>query len=76
MKYVGAAKGVELGGELQLLRTTMKLKGAPLDIPDFIEIDINDLDRGDSLTYGDLTIPKKVEMLDNATSVCVSVANL
>lgn len=74
LKYVGTAKGVDLGGDLQTFRTSVKVKGAPLDIPDFIEVDIKNLARGDSLTIGDLALPGKIEMLDKAKAVCVSVS--
>lgn len=73
LKFVGTAKGVDLGGELHLNRTSVKVKGAPLDIPDFIQVDIKNLAQGDSLTFGDLQLPENVEMLDRAKTVCVSV---
>lgn len=73
LKFVGTAKGVDLGGELHLLKSKVQLKGCPKDIPDGIEVDIKDLARGDSLTFGDMKLPAEVEMLDDAKSVCVSV---
>ena len=73
IKYTGTPKGVELGGELQFLSTTVQLKGCPLDIPDYIEIDIKGLDRGDSLTFGDLALPDKVEMLNQGSRSCLVV---
>lgn len=73
LQFVGPAKGVDLGGELHLLRSKVQLKGCPLDIPDTVEVDIRDLARGDSLTFGDLKLPAKVEMLGEAKTVCVSV---
>jgi large subunit ribosomal protein L25 len=73
LKFVGIAKGVDLGGELHLLQSKVKLKGYPMDIPDSIEVDIKDLARGDSLTFGDMKLPAKVEMLADAKAVCVSV---
>jgi large subunit ribosomal protein L25 len=73
LKFSGTAKGVDLGGELHLTKNKVQLKGCPKDIPDSIEIDIRDLARGDSLTFGDMKLPAEVEMLDDAKSVCVSV---
>lgn len=74
LKYVGTAKGVDLGGDLQIHQTRLKVKGAPLDIPDSIDVDIKDLARGDSVRFGDLVLPEKVEMLDIPKRVCVSVS--
>lgn len=73
IQYTGVAKGVDLGGELQVQRTAVKVKGAPLDIPDHVDVVISDLGRGDSFTLGDLALPDTVEMLDDASTVSVSV---
>lgn len=73
IKYVGTPKGVELGGELNLLSTSVKLKGCPLDIPDDIEINIAELDRGDSLCFSDLSLPEKVEMLNQGDKSCIAI---
>ena len=73
LKFVGPAKGVDLGGELHLLQSKVKLKGCPLDIPDNVEVDIKDLGRGDSLTLADVKLPAKVEMLGDTKATCVSV---
>ncbi len=73
LKYKGAAKGVELGGELHISKNVVHMRGCPLDIPDLIEVDISELDRGDGRTIGDITVPEKVEILDKPDAVCVSV---
>lgn len=72
-KFTGTPKGVELGGELQVLSRTIQLKGCPLDIPDFIEVEVQSLDRGSSLTFGDVALPEKVEMLSQSSNNCVAV---
>ncbi|MGD9950363.1 MAG: 50S ribosomal protein L25, partial [Desulfobulbus sp.] len=74
MKFTGIAKGVDLGGELQVFKETIVLRGCPLDIPDLIQADITPLEQGGAgLTYGDLSVPEKVEMLEKAETVCVAV---
>nr|WP_320011807.1 50S ribosomal protein L25 [uncultured Desulfobulbus sp.] len=75
LKYTGVAKGVDLGGDLQVFKETVVLQGCPMDIPDMIETDITPLERGGAgITYGDLAVPEAVEMLEKATTVCVSVS--
>lgn len=74
LKYTGVAKGVDFGGDLMVAKNAVQLRGCPLDIPDFIEIDIAPLDRGDGFTFGDIQMPEKVEMLDKKETVCVSVS--
>lgn len=74
VEYLGTAKGVDLGGELQVYKDSVRLQGNPLDIPDVIQADISPLEQGGTgLTYGDLSIPANVQMLENAGTVCVAV---
>jgi large subunit ribosomal protein L25 len=74
VEYVGTAKGVDLGGELQIFKETVRLQGRPLDIPDVVQADITHLEQGGKgLTYGDLAIPPNVTMLEKAETVCVAV---
>jgi large subunit ribosomal protein L25 len=74
LKYKGTAKGVDLGGDLLVARNSVLLRGRPLDIPDAIDIDITELDRGEKLTIADVPSPENVEMLDRKKSVCISVS--
>jgi large subunit ribosomal protein L25 len=74
LKFVGTAKGVDLGGDLHIHAHTVKMHGAPLDIPDSIEVSVRHMARGDALTFGDLALPEKVEMLNNRDDTCVSVS--
>jgi large subunit ribosomal protein L25 len=73
LKFKGTSKGVDLGGELHVAKKDVHLRACPLDVPDFIEVDISALDRGDRLAFGSISIPEKVEMLDSADAVCVYV---
>lgn len=74
VEYVGTAKGVDLGGELQVYKETVRLQGCPLDIPDVIQADITPLEQGGAgLTYADLPVPANVAMLETPGIVCVAV---
>lgn len=74
LEYVGTAKGVDLGGELHVFKETVTLRGCPLDIPDSISVDITPLEQGGAgLTYGDIPMPPKVELLEKPAVVCVAV---
>jgi len=74
LQFKGTAKGVDLGGDLLITKNKVHLRGCPLDIPDYVEIDLSPLDRGQNLSFGDVSIPEKVEMLDNKKTVCVFVS--
>ncbi len=72
--YQGVAKGVDLGGELQTFKDTVKLKGCPMDVPDTIDVDITNLEQGGAgITYGDLAIPEGVEMMEKPEVTCITV---
>ena len=58
----GISKGVELGGILQLVRRELEVLCMPTDIPDSIEIDITDLDVGDSVHVEDIPLQGEVEI--------------
>ena len=74
LRLTGVAKGVELGGLLRISKSTLTLRGCPLDVPDEIVADITELGRGDKgLLCADLEIPEKVEMLDDPAALCVQV---
>ncbi len=71
--YVGKAKGVDLGGEMQINTHSVYVKANPLDIPDNIEVDVTNLEIGSSVTFGGLIVPTGVTMVDVATKTCVAV---
>ncbi len=74
LRLDGVAKGVELGGELQVPIHSVTLRGCPMDIPDEIVIDITPLERGgDPVCCADLVIPDNVEMKNDPATRCVSV---
>jgi len=70
---IGKAKGVETGGILQIVRRELEVQCFPLDVPESIEIDITDLDVGDSIHLGDIARQSKIEFLydENITVVTV-----
>jgi large subunit ribosomal protein L25 len=72
--YTGIAKGVDLGGILNILAHTVKIKGLPLDIPDEIEVDVTELELASAgVTCGELSIPDNVTLEEELDKVCVSV---
>lgn len=75
IKYVGKAKGVDLGGELHTFAKSVQLIGKPLDIPDFMEVDVTSLSIGESFCYSDLKIPAGVDMVNDGAKVCASVTS-
>jgi large subunit ribosomal protein L25 len=58
----GQAKGVELGGMLQIIRRELEVHCVPHSIPESIEIDITDLDIGESVHVEELPLGPDVEI--------------
>jgi len=72
--YAGTAIGVELGGILNIMAYTVKIKGLPLDILDEITVDVTPLEVGGTgIACGDLPIPENVTLEEELGRVCVSV---
>jgi large subunit ribosomal protein L25 len=62
-----------MGGDLTVSKSSVMLRGCPLDIPDEIIADVTPLAKGDSLACSALSVPNNVELLDNPATVCASV---
>ncbi|MBF0449757.1 MAG: 50S ribosomal protein L25/general stress protein Ctc [Candidatus Magnetomorum sp.] len=56
----GKSKGVEAGGLLQLVRRKLEIICLPVNIPDKIEVDVTDIDIGDSIHVSELALPSGV----------------
>lgn len=71
----GKAKGVETGGILQIIRRELEVQCLPLNVPESIEIDITDLDIGDSIHVGDISRQNEVEFLDEENFTVVTIVS-
>ena len=69
----GKAKGVELGGILQIIRRELEVQCFPLDVPKSIELDITDLDIGDSIHVGDISLQSGIEFLGEENFTVVTI---
>ncbi len=69
----GKSKGVELGGILQVVRRELELSCLPAQIPDAIEIDITDLDIGDSVHVEEIHLEGDIEIDTDVNFTVVTV---
>lgn len=58
----GKAKGIEMGGVLDIVRREIEVLCLPSEIPDTIEIDIAALEIGDAVHVEDIPVPENVEI--------------
>ena len=71
----GIAKGVEAGGILQIIRRELEVECLPLAVPESIEIDISDLDIGDSIHLGQIHVEGEIEFLEEDDYTVVTVSS-
>ena len=69
----GVCKGVELGGMLQIVRREIEVLCMPGDIPESIEIDITDMDIGDSLHVEEVPLGDNIEIPADVNFTVVTV---
>ena len=72
---VGKSKGVEDGGLLQIVRRELEVLCLPGDIPETIEIDITDLDIGDSIHMEEIPLGDNIELLSDANFTVVTIVS-
>jgi large subunit ribosomal protein L25 len=75
IKVSGDSIGVIAGGKLNIKKRSLKVKGLPKDLPEFLNIDITNLKIHESVKVGDIIIdniefldPKRLMVLTIATS--------
>jgi large subunit ribosomal protein L25 len=71
LNFVGTAVGVRNGGILQHTMDELDVRVSSDSIPSSIEVDVANMEIGDSIHVGDLKIPDGIEVLDASDrSVC------
>jgi len=71
----GTSNGVEEGGILQIIRRELEVYCLPRNIPENIEIDISNLEMGDSVHVSELELPGDVEIPYDADFTVVTVVS-
>ena len=72
----GEPEGVKnQGGVLDFVTREVEVECLPSDIPVKLEIDVSALEIGDHLEAKDISLPSKVEMMEEAERVVVSVSH-
>ena len=60
LEFVGQAKGIDQGGVVNVANYSITLKGLIKDIPDFMEVDVTELDLDQSILAKDIALPAGV----------------
>lgn len=71
----GLSKGVEAGGLLQIIRREIEVLCMPGDIPEAFEIDITDLDVGDSVHVEEIAQGDNVEIASDVNFTVLTIVS-
>tara|TARA_Y200000002_G_scaffold366099_1_gene356702 strand:+ start:948 stop:1640 length:693 start_codon:yes stop_codon:yes gene_type:complete len=69
----GESQGVKLGGLLVQMLNSVTIKCRPAEIPEFLEIDVTNMEMNTNLFVKDIILPEDVEMLTADDIAVVSV---
>jgi large subunit ribosomal protein L25 len=70
---VGKSVGVEMGGILQVIRREIDVLCLPNEIPETIEVDVTDLDVGDSLHVEEIPVEGNIEIPADVNFTVITV---
>ena len=73
IKVSGDSVGVIAGGKLTIKKRSLKVKGLPTDLPEFLPIDITNLKIHESVKVGDISFDK-IELLDQKKLMVLTIA--
>jgi len=73
IRSAGESQGVKLGGILVQLLNSVTIKCKPSEIPEFLEIDVTDMEMNTNLFVKDIILPKDVEMITSEDIAIMSV---
>lgn len=74
VRPAGTADGVRLGGILQAVKHDIIVECLPNEIPEYIEVDVTELEIGDSLHVKDLAFPAGVTPVADADETVIVVS--
>ena len=69
----GKSVGVELGGMMQVIRRELEVQCLPGDMPETIEIDVSDLDIGDSIHVQEIPLGENIEFTTDTNLTVITV---
>ena len=69
----GKSKGVEFGGLMQMIRRELEVMCLPGEIPEAIEVDVTDLEIGDSLHVMDIPLAEGLELPGDVNFTVITV---
>lgn len=72
--FIGEPSGIDKGGEVHHLKRDLKVSCLPNKLPDFIEVDLSQLDIGDAVRVQDISIAEGITILDPGDAAIATVS--
>ena len=76
VELVGEAKGVTEGGVLSQVVREINVEALPLEVPERIELDVSDMEMGDTLRLADLPPREGVAYLDDPEEIVLATVTM
>lgn len=76
VRISGKAKGTAEGGLVSMARRDVEVECLPLEIPQFFELDVTELDLNDSMHVSDIKFPESVRVLTSMDETIVTCAEV
>ena len=73
IRGIGESQGVKLGGILVQLLNAVTINCKPSEIPEFLEIDVTEMEMNTNLFVKDISLPEDVEMITAEDIAVMSV---
>jgi len=73
IRTTGESPGIKLGGILRQIMREIEVRAFPTEIPQHFEVDISNLEIGDSLQVSDLNAPENVQLLVDESAPILSI---
>ncbi len=73
LNYIGIPKGTKMGAILQTQSSFIEVKALPHQLVSFINVDISEMDIGDTLLAGDIQLPPGVAMISSENELLLSI---
>lgn len=73
LEFEGKPVGLDKGGEFHIISRELRISCLPGDIPNVITVDVSDLDLGNTIHAGDITLPSGSSAISESTIALAAV---
>ncbi len=73
IEFIGTAKGTKLGGILEVDIREVEVECLPKDLPEKIQLDVNEMNIGDSIHVRDINLGESIKIMENPDMFIASV---